>query len=85
MVLSKPDWKRGPEFRLPNSGDNRWLSRRLIPFRRVLFLCATRPPSAAAANFDRLPRREGFFALLRERCLSSSLSDKTYVRTPPFN
>jgi hypothetical protein len=63
MVLSKPDWKRGPEFRLPNSGDNRWLSRRLIPFRRVLFLCATRPPSAAAANFDRLPRREGFFCL----------------------
>ena len=34
---------------------------RLIPFRRVLFLCATRPPSAAAAKLDRLPGREGFF------------------------
>ena len=38
VLLWKPDWKRGPEFRVPNGGDNRWLSRRLIPFRRVLFL-----------------------------------------------
>jgi hypothetical protein len=63
VLLWKPDWKRGPEFRAPNSGDNRWLSRRLIPFRRVLFfsLCATRPPSAAA-NLDRLPEAGGFFS-----------------------
>jgi hypothetical protein len=37
VVLWKPDWKRGPKFRAPNSGDNQWLSRWLIPFRRVLF------------------------------------------------
>ncbi len=56
MVLWKPDWKRGPEFRAPNSGENRWLSRRLIPFRRVLFFVARLGPRLLLRLTSTAPR-----------------------------